>query len=156
MICIMFCKTMLLMELSPVNSYGKSIYIEKWLIFYIDEWTTRNSSEQFVLYKQIQKTFSDSSVWSFARHNPGMLRACFFVAQLIAYMSSTESTCSRCGNVDICTNLTEHILINCAMIQTCKKSFERIVVRHFDYTVCNLLRSLNGQEYMVIYGLCLA
>ena len=32
MICIVFCKTMVLIELSPVNSYGKSIFTEKGLI----------------------------------------------------------------------------------------------------------------------------
>ena len=77
-----------------------------------------------------------------------MLHACFSVAQLIANMTSTELTCSRCGNVDICTNLIEHILINCAMVLTCRELFEQIVIRHFDSNVCNLLCSLNHQEYI--------
>ena len=51
MICIVFCKTV---------TYG-----------------TRTASEQFVLYRQIQNTFSNSPVWYFARQS--WYAACSFL-----------------------------------------------------------------------------
>ena len=102
---------------------------------------------------QIQKTFSDSPVWSFTRHYPGMLRACFNVAQLIVYLSFTESTSSRCCNVGICTHSTGHILINCSMVQTCRESFDQSVVRHFNYNVCNVLPFIERSNIAALFGL---
>ena len=59
-------------------------------------------------------------------HNQSMLSVCFSVAQMIAFLSSTDSTYSRCGITDITCCITEHFLVNCNCVQTCKLLFQRM------------------------------
>ena len=57
----------------------------------INSWNERTSSHEFVLYIHIQEQFSGNPIWYFAKHNPGMMYACFSVAHLIASSSTFES-----------------------------------------------------------------
>ena len=83
-----------------------------------------------------------------------MLPVCFSVAQMIAFLSSTDSTCSRCGITDITCCITEHILVNCNCVQTCKILFEECINREFDFTVSEIIYFLHGEEYVrTLFGL---
>ena len=89
-----------------------------------------------------------------AKHNQSMLSVCFSVAQMIAFLSSTDSTCSRCGITDITCCITEHILVNCNCVQTCKILFEECINREFDFTVSEIIYFLHGEEYVrALFGL---
>ena len=124
---------------------------KKWLIttVYINEWIRELPLNNLYCIGKYKRHSLSSPVWSFARHNPGMLRACFSVAQLIEYMSSTESTCSKCGNVDICTNLTyvDQLYYGSDLQElvwtNCRKTFWLYVTCYVHWTAMN------------IWGICL-
>ena len=79
---------------------------------------------------------------------------CFSVAQMIAFLSSTDSTCSRCEITDITCCITEHISVNCNCVQTCKLLFEECINREFGFTVSEFIYSLHGEEYVrALFGL---
>ena len=67
----------------------------------INLWIEGTSSHEFELYRQIQEQFSVNTIWSYAKHNPSIMYACFTVAQLIAYSATFDSYCTRCDRHDI-------------------------------------------------------
>ena len=84
-----------------------------------------------------------------------MLHACFSIAHIIAYTACTDfSHCSRYGNSDIETSLTEHILFNCFHVRSLKDSFQQITFVKFGRSTFNMLASLIGKEYVeALFGL---
>ena len=76
MICIMSCMT-----------------FRHLACFLLKMW--RTSSYEFVLNRHIQEQFSGNPIWYFAKHNSGMMYACFSVAQLFAYSSTFDSYGTR-------------------------------------------------------------
>ena len=81
--------------------------------YFVNEWNERTTAPEFEIYRQIQQQFSVSPVWHLAKRNQSILSLCFSVAQMIAFRSTTDSTCSRCGITDITCCIPEHILVNC-------------------------------------------
>ena len=92
----------------------------------------RTSSHEFVLYRQFLEQFSVNPIWSYAKHNPSMMYACFSVAQLIAYSSNCYyllyTFCDR-HNIDL--SVTEHILLDCNRLRSCRSACERRIQSRF-------------------------
>ena len=109
----------------------------------ISSWNERTSSNEFVLYRQIQEQFFGNPIWSYAKHISSMMYACFSVAQLIAYSSTFDTYCTRCDRHDIDLSVTEHILLNCNSLQCCRSAFERKIRHEFSNQVFDRLKSLS-------------
>lgn len=143
-------------------SYGKfpNKYIWKKCIdskvsnYYINEWNVRISTPEFSLFKQIQTEFSYCFLWLYAKANPRMLRACFSIAQLIAYLSSIDPTCSRCGRREINCSITMHILTDCVSVQPCRISFKTTVLSLFGNRIFDLLEAFDDLDLVkAMFGL---
>ena len=107
------------MEIFQADVFWKHCISIKVRNYYIQEQSVRKSSRQCLLYRKLQPLFSANPLWDYAIRNPNMLHACFSIAQIIAYTACTDfSHCSRCGNSDIDTRMTEHILINCLYVRS--------------------------------------
>ena len=109
----------------------------------INSWNERTSSHEFVLYRHIQERFSGNRIWSYAKHNPSRMYASFPVAQLIASSSTFDSYCTRCDRHDLDLSVTEHILLDCNRLQSCRTAFERRIRHEFNNQVFYRLKSLN-------------
>ena len=101
----------------------------------------------------MQNDLSHTFLWSYAGGNPQMLTTCFSIAQLIAYLSSFDSVCTR-GQNDITMSLTMHIITSCVLVRSISIAFKETIRLLLDQRILLLFESLTDYDRVkTLFGL---